>query len=197
MSILLIAGSPSEHSRSAALLDAVQARLGGHVLVDRLHIRDLSPQALLLADVHHKSIAHAVAQVASARALVVATPIYKAAYSGVLKVFLDLLPQTALKGKLVLPLATGGSPHHMLALDYALRPVLQSLSASHVLTGIYATDAQVPKDEDGEYQVGSDIASRLDDAVNILFKEILRMPLAAGHTTGFSPVPFAQVRCSV
>jgi FMN reductase len=193
VSILLIAGSPSEHSRSAALLDAVQARLGGHVLVDRLHIRDLSPQALLLADVHHKSIAHAVAQVASARALVVATPIYKAAYSGVLKVFLDLLPQTALKGKLVLPLATGGSPHHMLAMDYALRPVLQSLSASHVLTGIYATDAQVPKDEDGEYQVGSEIAARLDDAVATLFNEILRMPLAAG----FSPVPFEQVRCSV
>lgn len=197
MSILLIAGSPSEHSRSAALLDAVQARLGGHVLVDRLHIRDLSPQALLLADVHHKSISHALAQVASARALVVATPIYKAAYSGVLKVFLDLLPQTALKGKLVLPLATGGSPNHMLALDYALRPVLQSLAASHVLTGIYATDAQVPRDEDGEYQVGSEIATRLDDAVNILFKEILRMPLAAGPTTGFPPVPFEQVRCSV
>ena len=193
MSILLIAGSPSEHSRSAALLDAVQARLGGHVLVDRLHIRDLSPQALLLADVNHKSIAHAVAQVASARALVIATPIYKAAYSGVLKVFLDLLSQTELKGKLVLPLATGGSPHHMLAMDYALRPVLQSLSASHVLTGIYATDAQVPKDEDGEYRVGSEIAARLDDAVNTLFKEILRMPLAAG----FAPVPFEQVRCSV
>lgn len=197
MSILLIAGSPSEHSRSSALLDAAQARLGGHVLVDRLHIRDLSPQALLLADVNHKSIAHAVAQVASARALVVATPIYKAAYSGVLKVFLDLLPQTALKGKLVLPLATGGSPHHMLALDYALRPVLQSLSASHVFTGIYATDAQVPKDEDGEYQVGGEIAARLDDAVSTLFKEILRMPLAAGPTTGFPPVPFEQVRCSV
>ncbi|MDP2017364.1 NADPH-dependent FMN reductase [Hydrogenophaga sp.] len=197
MSILLIAGSPSEHSRSAALLDAVQERLGGHVLVDRLHIRDLFPQALLLADVNHKSISHALAQVASARALVVATPIYKAAYSGVLKVFLDLLPQTALKGKLVLPLATGGSPHHMLALDYALRPVLQSLAASHVLTGIYATDAQVPKDDDGEYQVGSEIATRLDDAVNTLFKEILRMPLAAGPTTGFPPVPFEQMRCSV
>lgn len=193
MSILLIAGSPSEHSRSAALLDAVQVRLGGHVLVDRLHIRDLSPQALLMADVNHKSIVHALAQVASARALVVATPIYKAAYSGVLKVFLDLLPQTALKGKLVLPLATGGSPHHMLAMDYALRPVLQSLSASHVLTGIYATDAQVPKDEDGDYQVGSEIAARLDDAVATLFNEILRMPLAAG----FAPVPFEQVRCSV
>ena len=99
-------------------------------LVDRIHIRDLSPQALLLADFGHPTVvACGIDQVADASVLVVATPVYKAAYSGVLKVFLDLLPQTALKGKVVLPLATGGSPHHMLALDYALRPVLQSLGA--------------------------------------------------------------------
>ena len=61
MSILLIAGSPSEHSRSAALLDAVAERLDArHTFVDRLHIRDLSPQALLLADTGHPSVMRAV-----------------------------------------------------------------------------------------------------------------------------------------
>jgi len=194
VSILLIAGSPSEHSRSAALLDAVAQRLQPHHLpVDRLHIRDLSPQALLLADFQHKTITRALAQVESARAVVVATPVYKAAYSGVLKVFLDLLPQTGLKGKAVLPLATGGSPHHMLALDYALRPVLQSLGARHILPGVYATDAQVPKDAEGRYHVGPEITPRLDDAVQALLHEGLRMPLSAA----FAPVPFDQVRCSV
>lgn len=194
MSILLIAGSPSEHSRSAALLDAVYQRLGlRHALIERLHIRDLSPQALLLADVSHKSIRAAISQVDTARAIVVATPVYKAAYSGVLKVFLDLLPQSAFKGKAVLPLATGGSPNHMLALDYALRPVLQSLAARHILPGVYATDAQIPKDDDDAYRVGDEIGTRLDDAVNNLLHEGLRMPL----TAGFAPVPFAQVRCSV
>lgn len=194
MSILLIAGSPSEHSRSAALLDAVYQRLGlRHALIERLHIRDLSPQALLLADVSHKSIRAAISQVETARAIVVATPVYKAAYSGVLKVFLDLLPQSAFKGKAVLPLATGGSPNHMLALDYALRPVLQSLAARHILPGVYATDAQIPKDGDDGYRVGEEIGTRLDDAVNNLLHEGLRMPL----TAGFAPVPFAQVRCSV
>lgn len=194
MSILLIAGSPSGHSRSAALLDAVSQRLGlRHALIERLHIRDLSPQALLLADVGHKSIRAAVSQVETARAIVVATPVYKAAYSGVLKVFLDLLPQSALKGKVVLPLATGGSPNHMLALDYALRPVLQSLAARHILPGVYATDAQIPKDTEGQYQVGREIGDRLDDAVHTLLHEGLRMPA----TAGFAPVPFAQVRCSV
>ena len=56
--------------------------------------------------------------------VIVATPIYKAAYSGLLKVFLDLLPAEALRGKTVLPLASGGSVAHLLALDYALKPVL-------------------------------------------------------------------------
>ena len=143
MTVLLVAGSPSEHSRSAALLDAAQQRLRLRgVAVERLQIRDLNAQALLLADASHPTLARAVTQVARARAIVVATPVYKAAYSGVLKVFLDLLAQTAFKNKHVLPLATGGSPNHMLAVDYALRPVLQSLGAHHILSGIYATDAR-------------------------------------------------------
>ena len=196
MSALLLAGSPSQHSRSAALLDAVAQRLRGRgAQVDRIHIRDLSPQALLLADTGHPSISQAVAQVAAARVLVVSTPVYKAAYSGVLKVFLDLLAQTALQGKTVLPLATGGSPHHMLALDYALRPVLQSLGAKHILPGIYATDAQVTVTPEGAYTVSPEIALRLDDAVNVLVNEALRPVL--GTATQFPAVPFAQVRCSV
>jgi FMN reductase len=194
MSVLLIAGSPSERSRSAALLDSVsqQLRLRG-VTIERLHIRDLSPQALLLGDTAHRTIAAAIDQVARARAIVVATPVYKAAYSGVLKVFLDLLSQTALKNKTVLPLATGGSPSHMLALDYALRPVLQSLSARHILPGVYATDSQVTLTPEGAHHIGADIADRLDEAVATLFAEGLRMPA----TTGFESIAFAQVRCSV
>lgn len=198
MSVLLIGGSPTEHSRSAALLDAVAQRLreqvdGRRLPIDRLRVRDMSPQALLLADWAHPSVARAIEQVANARALVIATPVYKAAYSGVLKVFLDLLPQTALKDKAVLPLATGGSPHHMLALDYALRPVLQSLGARHILPGVYATDTQVPRDADGQYQIEPDIAQRLDDATQLLLQEGLRMQ----GTVSWEPVPFAQVRCSV
>jgi FMN reductase len=196
MTVLLIAGSPSNPSRSAALLDAVEQRLHFRgVQVERLQVRDLSPQALLLADFGHPSVVGAVAQVARARAIVVATPVYKAAYSGVLKVFLDLLPQTALKEKHVLPLATGGSPNHMLALDYALRPVLQSLGAAHILPGIYATDSQVVVLPEGGYHIHADIAERLDVSVKTLIAEALKeIPSVAGR---FAPVHFSQVRCSV
>lgn len=196
MSVLLIAASPTQPSRSAALLDAAGQRLQARgARVERLQLRDLDPRALLLADTKHPDIAAAVAQVAAAQVVVVATPVYKAAYSGLLKVFLDLLAQSALQGKTVLPLATGGSPHHMLALDYALRPVLQSLAARHILPGIYASDAQITSTAQGTYTVGTDIAARLDDAVHTLITEALRP--TPGQSASFAPVPFAQVRCSV
>lgn len=195
MSILLIAGSPSERSRSAALLDAVAHRIRGRgPLIERLQIRDLSPQALILGDASHRSIQAGIEALAGAKAVVIATPVYKAAYSGVLKVFLDLLPQTALKGKVVLPLATGGSPNHMLALDYALRPVLQSLSAQHILPGVYATDAQVALLPEGGFQVSEEIGLRLDEAALNLVNEHNRASIASGS---FEPVPFGDVRCSV
>jgi FMN reductase len=196
MSVLLIAGSPSEKSRSAALLDGVQKRLQARgAQVDRLHIRDLSPQALILADFGHPSISHALGRVAKAEVVIVSTPVYKAAYSGVLKVFLDLLPQTGLRGKTVLPLATGGSPSHMLAVDYALRPVLQSLGAKHILSSIYATDAQITVLPEGAYVISDEIGERLDEAVNILITETLRPILKPAHL--LKPVHFSQVRCSV
>jgi FMN reductase len=113
----------------------------------------------------------------------------------VLKVFLDLLPQSALKGKTVLPLATGGSPHHMLALDYALRPVLQSLAARQILPGVYATDGQVTLQPEGAYQLQAELAQRLDEAVDTLASEGLR--LQPPPRWGFEPVAFSQVRCSV
>jgi FMN reductase len=196
MSVLLIAGSPSDRSRTAALLEATGQRLESRgVQVKRLRVRDLNPQALLLADFGHPSVLAAQELVAQASVLVIATPVYKAAYSGILKVFLDLLTQTALKGKTVLPLATGGSPHHMLALDYALRPVLQSLSAKNILPGIYATDSQVIVTPEGGYQVAQDIGARLDEAVDTLVVENLIQGLSnAGR---FRSVPFSEVRCSV
>ena len=192
-SVLLVAGSPSAPSRSSALLEAVGTRLALRgVRVERLAVRDLPAQALLAADASHPALQRAADQLAAARAVVVATPVYKAAYSGALKAFLDLLPQSALQGKAVLPLASGGSPHHMLALDYALRPVLQSLAARHILAGVYATDSQVTLTPEGAYQLQAELAQRLDDSVAALATEGLRLPPSAA----FEPVHFSQVRCS-
>jgi len=97
----------------------------------------------------------------------VGTPIYKASFSGLLKAFLDLLSPAALKGKIVLPLATGGSNAHFLALDYSLRPVLQALGASVVLPSVFATEQQVERNPDGKSAVLDDeLSGRLDQAID-------------------------------
>jgi FMN reductase len=44
---------------------------------------------------------------------------------------------------MVLPMATGGSIAHMLAVDYALKPVLSALKAQEMLQGIFADDSQI------------------------------------------------------
>ena len=134
--ILTISSSPSSTSRTDAVLSHVTRRLvaRGHEIT-QVVLRDLPAEPLLRGDARDSQIAAAVQLLESADAVVVATPVYKAAYAGLLKVFLDLLPQYALRGKQVLPLATGGTLAHVLAVDYALRPVLTSLGATHVAQG--------------------------------------------------------------
>jgi FMN reductase len=66
-----------------------------------------------------------------------------------LKSLLDLLPQYALEGKTVLPLATGGSTAHVLAIDYGLRPVLASMGPAHITPGWFVLDRHIDVREDG------------------------------------------------
>jgi FMN reductase len=196
MTILLLAGSPMIRSRSTQLLRHVGEKLArvGH-RYRKLSVRDLPAQALLHADFANPDLQAALAQVVDAKAIVIATPVFKAAYSGALKTFLDVLPQDGLAGKLVLPLATGGSQSHMLALDYALRPVLSALGAKHVLPSIYATDAQIEWISDDEITPDPSIALRIHDGVERLSAGLIALHGAAA--TAFEPVPFSQVRCSV
>lgn len=191
MSFLLIAGSPTQPSRSATLLKEAARQLArAQHHVTQLDIRALDSQALVLADFSHPSIIRATQQLEQAKGVIIATPIYKAAYSGLLKIFLDLLPQTALRGKSVLPLATGGSPHHMLALDYALRPVLHALGANDILPGVYATDAQITRLPEGGYMLAPDLATRLSSAIDSLQSSVLPA------TGSFASVAFHEVQLS-
>ena len=177
MSVLLVGGSPSATSSSSRLLhyigDALEAH--GHQ-VDGLEVRALFAPALLLADFGHPSVVRAAALVAQADAIVIATPVYKASFSGILKAFLDLLPQDALDGKLVLPLATGGSQSHFLALDYGLRPVLTSLSARFILPSIYATANQLGWHAEHGLTLDAAIATRVELGIDQLSSELFALP---------------------
>lgn len=177
MNVLLLGGSPSSPSTTWRLLQLVGERLAaqGHRTV-AVQVRELPALALLRGDLADPAIAVAAAQVLEADAVVVGTPVYKAAYSGMLKLFLDLLPQDGLAGKLVLPLATGGSQSHMLALDYALRPVLASLAPRHILPSIYATSEQLPWRPEQGLLPAAPVAARIDAGIEQLVHALQAAP---------------------
>jgi FMN reductase len=162
-STLIITGSPSGSSRTArlgALVGERLARLGADASL--LDLRSLPAEDLLHARFDSPAIVKALERVAAARGVVIATPVYKAAYSGLLKTFLDLLPQFGLRDKVVLPLATGGTIAHVLSIDYALRPVLSSLDPLHVVAGLFLLDKQLTVQEDDRISVDADTSSKLD-----------------------------------
>ncbi|MGO4328705.1 NADPH-dependent FMN reductase [Cupriavidus sp. 2TAF22] len=166
MSILTLSGSPSAPSRSARLLTHLRGVLeAAGERTSHLALRELPPAALLAARVDDPDIAAATRAVADAQVVILATPVYKAAYSGLLKTFLDLLPQSGLRDKVVLPIATGGSLAHTLAIDYALRPVLSALGARHILPGIFAVDQQIVFSETHGLSLDPALEARLAEGV--------------------------------
>jgi FMN reductase len=141
VSILAITGSPSATSRTTLFVKRLNLPD-----VEYIHARDVPAEALLGTNPNHPAILTVAAAIANASAVVVATPVYKAAYSGLLKTLLDLLPQFAFAGKVVLPLASGGSIANVLAIDYALRPVLSSMGATHIVPGFFALESFIGMD---------------------------------------------------
>jgi FMN reductase len=163
--ILAVSGSPSATSRTVRVTDRVLEMCAGPGVETR-HLRaaDLPAEALLRADRHAPGIREMIAAVEAADAIVIATPIFQAAYSGLLKAFLDVLPQFAFAGKAVLPLATGGSLAHVLALDYGLRPVLQSMGARHIVQSYFVPEQHMHV-TDGRFDLDAASIAPLEEAV--------------------------------
>lgn len=142
--ILAVSGSPSSTSRTASAVGHALGllRAEGHT-ASHLAVRDLPSADLLAGRRDTPALWSASDAVAQADGVIIATPVYKASYTGLLKAFLDLLPENALAGKVVLPFVTGGTIGHLLAIDYALRPVLTALGADHVVQGRFLLDSDI------------------------------------------------------
>ncbi|MES2206608.1 MAG: NADPH-dependent FMN reductase [Pseudomonadota bacterium] len=197
MSILLLAGSPSLNSRSSGLLKFIGNKLNllGYS-TKTVTIRDIPAEPLLHANIKDESLSEALNTVNVVDAIVLATPIYKAAYSGLLKVFLDVLPQNGLENKYILPVGSGGSAHHTLALDYGLRPVLTSLSAKNILPSIYALDAHFQVDKDGAgATITDDLTERINNGVERLHEHLLA--LQRNKSIHFNHIQFSNIKYSV
>jgi len=185
MSILFISGSPAYPSSSSRLLQyfAEQLETQGYSY-QHLHLRELPAQSLLLGQRSDPAVQKALQAVARADHIVLATPIYNASFPGLLKCFLDLLPQNGLAGKVILPIASAGSAAHLLALDYALRPVLQALDARHVLSSIFVAASDMQWSEGKRLTLTPPIVERMAAGLSALEWSLAR----AAHVTSETAV---------
>lgn len=166
---VVIYGGNSKQSRLKGILDKVDSFFQKEGFSsDTIFVHELPANDLIQANYKSEAILEANAKVESAQVVVVLTPVYKAAYTGILKTYLDLLPQKGLEGKTVLPLVLGGSFGHLLVIDYALKPVLSALGATDILGGAYVLDTQIEYTENNQYLISPEAEERLDRVLNTL-----------------------------
>ena len=133
----VVVGNPRTGSRTLAAATLVARELAGEpdLVVD---LAALGPALLDWAD---PTVARLVAEVGAADLVVVASPTYKATYTGLLKLFLDRFATDGLSGVAV-PLMLGGGPAHALAPELSLHPVLTEIGATVPVRGLYVLDSR-------------------------------------------------------
>jgi FMN reductase len=133
----VVVGNPKAASRTLEAASKVAERLGGAPPDLILDLVELGPGLLGWGD---EAVGRAVAQVQEASWVVVASPTYKATYTGLLKLFLDQFAAGSLAGVTAFPVMLGGAWTHALAPEVFLKPVLVELGASCPVSGLYLLD---------------------------------------------------------
>lgn len=144
-SIGVVVGNPKRASRTLAVAEAVATKTAAAVglsNVDRAVV-DLADLGGKLFDWSDADVHGATERIASTSLLIVASPTYKASYTGLLKAFLDWYPTTGLSGVTAVPVMVGAGPHHALAVEVHLRPVLIEIGASLPTRGLYVLESQL------------------------------------------------------
>jgi FMN reductase len=141
--LTVVVGNPKPASRTRRLAEEVADQVGARTGVDDRAVIDLADHTGGLFDWSSPVIAGLVEQVAGADLVIVASPTFKGTYTGLLKVFLDRFGAGQLAGTPAIPVMSGASPTHALAVEHALRPLLVEIGASTPTKGLYVTEAEI------------------------------------------------------
>lgn len=164
-SIVALSGNVTRPSRTAALTASIVASIERHAIgkTTTFQMVDVAPElfAALRPDQLAGRARAIVDAVEAADVLVVASPVYRASYTGALKHLFDLVHFASLAGKPVILAATGGSHLHGLVTEHQLRPLMSFFNALTVPTAVYATEADF-----SDFQLTSPaILARIERAV--------------------------------
>ena len=174
------AGEPSSTRLLAGRLAASVQAQRDSVVVETVDLREIAVDIArsMIAGFPVGAADPAVKAVVEADAVIAATPVFNASYSGLFKSFFDIIDKDSFAGKPVLIAATGGSPRHSMVLDHAVRPMFSYLRAVVVPTGVYAAS----EDWAGTSGDTATLADRVDRAAGGL------VALLGGTRTTPSPV---------
>jgi FMN reductase len=189
--LLMLIGAATPPGRLAAAITATTEAVRSDACDINIDVMNLAETPIETCDGrpldgYGADTRQAVDRIAAAAAVLIAAPVYRASFPGVLKNLLDIVPVEGLQGKPVGIVAMGGSAHHYLAVDTQLRQVLGWFGALVAPTSVYLTGADF---RDG--QLTSDAARKdllaLADTLLILIRRLdpaslAPMPLAARFT---------------
>lgn len=134
--IAVLVGNPQPASRTRLVAEEVAALLGARSGAGIDATIDLADVADALFRFPEPRLDDLLNRVATADVAVIASPTYKAAYTGLLKAFLDRYGSDGLRGLTAVPVLTIGAPTHALAVETTLRPLLVELGASVPTRGL-------------------------------------------------------------
>jgi FMN reductase len=142
--VTVVVGNPRPRSRTAAVATEVGRRIAaGLGAPDEVLLIDLADHAARLFDPEDAELRALGAAVAAAPTCVVASPTYKATYTGLLKVFLDRFGSDGLAGVVAVPVMVGASATHALAPEVHLRPLLVELGALTPTRALYLIEGEL------------------------------------------------------
>lgn len=161
MSLTIVVGNPKPRSRTLAVALAVSRALADRgVDAKNPEVIDLAEVASQLFDPHDFAVADLLANVAASNLVIVASPTFKATYTGLLKAFFDRYSTNALSNTVVVGLMTGAAHVHELAVEVHLRPLLVELGASVPARNLYVVEDQF-EDLDSVIEPWADVAAPL------------------------------------
>src|SRR4051794_17035300 len=139
---VVVVGNPRRGSRTRSAAELLAQRLADafQPLRTSMHVIDLADLGGAVIDGGH-NVEEALETVRQAAVLIIATPVYKASFTGLLKAFLDRIGGGELAGIVAVPLTVAGAPIHHLVADVHLRPVLVELGASTPTSAFTVTEA--------------------------------------------------------
>lgn len=141
--VIAIVGNPREQSRTHDVARTLAGEIARAGSMPGSSVVDLASFGARVLDYADAEVNEAVAALPRAEVLVVASPTYKATYTGLLKAFLDRVGTGALRGVPAVPVLLGGAPNHQLAVDVHLTPLLLELGASVPARGLFVLESEV------------------------------------------------------